>query len=148
MTPLMNAFACLLALALAQFFWHRPIRFFKEAFVIVGSLLLFGVYTFLAGDMSDPAMESYPLRMISLALCVSTTALPNKRRRYLLMAQVLWLWVEFFGGISLYYRGIEMPWTRLLAIAVSVFGSTFLSRISQGMEFALMAYWIAVWVFF
>jgi hypothetical protein len=41
-----------------------------------------------------------------------------------------------------------MPWTRLLAIAVSVFGSTFLSRISQGMEFALMAYWIAVWVFF
>ena len=44
--------------------------------------------------------------------------------------------------------GVDMPWTRLLAIAVSVFGSTFLSRISQGMEFALMAYWIAVWVFF
>ena len=38
--------------------------------------------------------------------------------------------------------------TRIIAIAVSVFGSTFLSRISQGMEFALMAYWIAVWVFF
>lgn len=148
MTPLMNAVACLLALALAQFFWRRPIRLFKEAFVIVDSLLLFGAYTFLAGDMRDPAMESYPLRMISLALCVSTTALPNKRRRFLIMAQVMWLWVELFGGISLYYRGFDMPWTRIIALCVSVFGSTFLSKISQGMEFALMAYWIAVWVFF
>ena len=148
MTPLMNAFACLLALAMAQFLWHRPIRLFKEAFFLFLALVVFCIYAFFAGDMADPAMESYPFRMLSFALCFSTTALPNKRRRYLLMAQVMWLWVEFFGGISLYYHGVDMPWTRLLAIGVSVFGSTFLSRISQGMEFALMAYWIAVWVFF
>ena len=148
MTPFMNAVACLLALGAAQFFWRRPIRLFKEAFVLVAALVLFCVYAYFAGETSDPSMESYPFRMLSLALCFSTTALPNKRRRYLLMAQVMWLWVEFFGGISLFYRGIEMPWTRIIAIAVSVFGSTFLARISQGMEFALMAYWIAVWVLF
>ena len=148
MTPFMNAVACLLALGVAQFFWRRPIRLFKEAFVLVFALALFCVYAYFAGETSDPSMESFPFRMLSLALCFSTTALPNKRRRYLLMAQVMWLWIEIFGGISLFYRGVEMPWTRIIAISVSVFGSTFLSRISQGMEFALMAYWIAVWVFF
>ena len=148
MTPFMNAVACLLALGVAQFFWRRPIRLFKEAFVLVFALALFCVYAYFAGETSDPSMESYPFRMLSLALCFLTTALPNKRRRYLLMAQVMWLWIEIFGGISLFYRGVEMPWTRIIAISVSVFGSTFLSRISQGMEFALMAYWIAVWVFF
>lgn len=148
MTPLMNAFACLLSLAMAQFLWHKPIRLFKEAFFLLLALVVFGFYAFFAGDTSQPTMESYPFRMLALCLCFSTTALPNKRRRYLLMAQVMWLWIEFFGGISLYYHGTEMPWTRILAICVSVFGSTFLSRISQGMEFALMAYWIAVWVFF
>ena len=139
MIPLMNAFACLLSLAMAQFLWHKPIRLFKAAFFLLLALVVFG---------SQPDMESYPFRMLALCLCFSTTALPNKRRRYLLMAQVMWLWIEFFGGISLYYHGVDMPWTRILAICVSVFGSTFLSRISQGMEFALMAYWIAVWVFF
>ena len=115
MIPLMNAVACLLALAMAQFFWRRPIRLFKEAFFLLAAVVVFCVYAYFSGDMNDPAMESYPFRMFALALCFSTTALPVKR---------------------------------LLAIAVSVFGSTFLSRISQGMEFALMAYWIAVWVFF
>ena len=148
MTPLMNAVACLLSLAMAQFLWHRPIKLFKEAFFLFLALVVFCIYAFFAGDVSQPVMESYPFRMLALCLCFSTTALPNMRRRYLLMAQVMWLWIEFFGGISLFYRGVEMPWTRIIAICVSVFGSTFLSRISQGMEFALMAYWIAVWVFF
>lgn len=148
MTPFMNAVACLLALAVAQFFWRRPIRLFKEAFSIIVALALFCTYTFFAGDMGEPAMESYPFRMISLALCFSTTALPNKRRRYLVMAQVLWFWVEFFGAISLYYHGVDFPWTRIIAIGGVCFCSTFLSRISYEMEFALMAYWIAIWVFF
>ena len=148
MIPLLNAVACLLALAMAQFFWRRPIRLFKEAFFLLAAVVVFCVYAYFSGDMNDPAMDSYPFRMFALALCFSTTALPVKRRRYLLMAQVMWFWVEFFGSVSLFYHGFDMPWTRLLAISVSVFGSTFLSRISQGMEFALMAYWIAVWVFF
>lgn len=148
MIPLMNAFACLLALAVTVFYWRSPLRIFKETAIIVGSLALFCVYSYFAGDMTDPQMQHYPFRMLALALCFSTTALPNKRRRYLLIAEVMWLWIEFFGGIALYYQGVDMPWTRILALSVSVLGSTFLSRISHEMEFALMAYWIAVWVFF
>ena len=127
MIPLMNAFACLLALAVTVFYWRSPLRIFKETAIIVGSLALFCVYSYFAGDMTDPQMQHYPFRMLALALCFSTTALPNKRRRY---------------------QGVDMPWTRILALSVSVLGSTFLSRISHEMEFALMAYWIAVWVFF
>lgn len=148
MTPLMNALACLLSLASAAFFWRAPLRLFKETLVILAALLVFGLFSFLAGDMTQPQMESYPFRMLALALCFSTTSLPNKRRRYLLLAQVLWLWIEFFGGISLAYRGFEMPWTRVLALSVGAVGGSMLSRIGHEMEFALMAFWIAVWVFF
>ena len=148
MTPFMNAVACLLALGAAQFFWRRPIRLFKEAFALVAALVLFCVYAYFAGETSDPSMESYPFRMLSLALCFSTTALPNKRRRYLLMAQVMWLWVEFFGGLTFVYHGLDMPWTRIVAIGAGAFGGAFLSHIGREMEFLLMVYWIAVWMFF
>ena len=43
MTPFMNAVACLLSLGVAQFFWRRPIRLFKEAFALVAALVLFCV---------------------------------------------------------------------------------------------------------
>lgn len=148
MTALSNAVACLLALAVTVFYWRSPLKLFKETLIILLSLALFCVYTYFAGDSLTGQMEHYPFRMLALALCFSTTALPKKRRRYLVMAQVLWLWVEFFGALSLYYRGIDVPWTRLVAISGVCFGSTFLSRISHEMEFVLMAYWIAIWVFF
>ena len=97
---------------------------------------------------TDPALEHYPFRMLALCLCLSTASLPLYRRRYLVLAQVLWLWIELFGGIALYYRGFDVAWTRIAAVAGLAFGSTFLSRISREMEFCLMVLWLAVWVFF
>lgn len=148
MTAFPNAIACLLALSVTVFYWRTPLKLFKEVLVILLSLALFCFYTYFAGETLSPQMEHYPFRMLALALCFSTTALPNKRRRYLVMAQILWLWVEFFGALSLSYRGIDVPWTRIVAIGGVGFCSTFLSRISHEMEFVLMAYWIAIWVFF
>jgi len=152
MTPLMNALACLLSVGFAMFLWHRSkdgrLHILRECSLLTGFLLVAGTYTFFAGDMMDPSMEHYPFRMLGLCLCCSTAGLPIKRRRYLVLAQVFWLWVELFGGISLFYHGVDVPWTRVAAIACMAVCSTFLSRISREMEFCLMVFWIAVWIFF
>ncbi|WP_407442894.1 hypothetical protein [Fibrobacter sp.] len=148
MTPLMNALACLLALASARFLWRDKVSMLKESLILLGFLLISCFYTYFAADMSLVQMEHYPFRMLALFLCFSTTELPRKRRRYLVLAQTAWLWVEFFAGISLFYRGLDMPWIRITAIAGIAFGSSFLSRINREMEFCLMVFWIAIWVFF
>lgn len=151
MTPLLNAFACLLALGCALFLWREKSSLYRNGALLAGFLLLFGVFTYFgAADslVTDPSLEHYPFRMLALCLCFSTTSLPLYRRRYLVLAQVLWLWIELFGGIALYYRGFDVAWTRIAAIAGLALGSTFLSRISREMEFCLMVLWLAVWVFF
>ncbi|MCF0215847.1 MAG: hypothetical protein HUK21_05190 [Fibrobacteraceae bacterium] len=106
------------------------------------------MYSALAFDLASPMVENYPFRMLALCFCFSTTSLNHKRRRYLVMAQCFWLWVELFGGISLFYRGIDISWTRIAAIGVGCVCSTFLSNISKEMEFCLMVYWIAIWIMF
>lgn len=148
MTPLMNALSCLLALCSAVFLWENRKSVLKESISIAVFLVLAEVYMYFSGNLADVTMEHYPLRMLALCLCFSATGLPQKRRRYLVLFQLLWLWVELFGGIALFYRGFDIPWTRILAIAGLAFGSTFLSRITREMEFCLMVYWIAIWVFF
>lgn len=148
MTPLANALACLLALACARFLWRPKISLLKESLTILAFALVSCFYTYMACDMDLMQTEFYPFRMMALFLCFSTTELPHKRRRFLVLAQTAWLWIEFFGGISLFYRGLEMPWIRIAAIAGVAFGSSFLSRINREMEFCLMVFWIAIWAFF
>lgn len=148
MNALTNSMACLLALGFAMFLWRGKISLLKETLLILSFLMVSELFTFFAGDLSNPGLEHYPLRMLALCLCCSTTGLPVKRRRYLVLAQVLWLWIELFGGISLSYRGFDMPWTRIIAIAGMASCSTLLTRISREMEFCLMVFWIAIWMFF
>ena len=42
----------------------------------------------------------------------------------------------------------DIAWTRILALLSMSLCSTFLSKISKEMEFCLMVFWLAVWVFF
>ncbi len=153
MTPLANALACLIALGCALFLWRKGSSPYRNGALLAGFLLLFGVFTYFGGEMFDArsinlSLEMYPFRMMALCLCLSTTSLALYRRRYLVLAQALWFWVELFGGIALFYRGLDVAWTRILAIFWMGFCSTFLSKISKEMEFCLMVFWLAVWVFF
>lgn len=153
MIPLVNALACLIALGCASFLWKKGSSPYRNGALLAGSLLLFSVFTYFGGEMfdarvADPMLEHYPFRMMALCLCLSTTSLTLYRRRYLVLAQALWFWVELFGGIALFYRGFDIAWMRILAILGMTFCSTFLSKISKEMEFCLMVFWIAVWVFF
>lgn len=152
MTPFVNALACLLCLASAMFLWRYKSSFYRNSLLLVGFMIIFGVFTFFGGEMfeagSMPMLEHYPFKMLALSLCFSTTSLAVRRRRYMVLAQVFWLWIELFGGISLFYRGFDIAWTRIIAIAGIAFFSSLLSKISKEMEFCLMVFWIAVWIFF
>jgi len=148
MTPLMSSLACVMALAQAFFLWRGKISLLKEGLLLFGFFVISCVFTLLVGSPNDQQIEHYPLQMLALCLCFSTTSLPRYRRRYLVMAQALWFWVVLFGGISLAYRGIEFPWARALAILALCCCSTLLSRISKEMEFCLMVFWIAIWILF
>ncbi|MCF0224871.1 MAG: hypothetical protein HUK20_11440 [Fibrobacter sp.] len=152
MTPLFNALACLLTLACAQFFWRKQSSLLYNAIWMVGSLALFCLFSYLANDLENGRMalsvENYPFRMLAIALCFSTTTLRLNRRRYLVLAQSFWLWIEIFGAISLAYRGVDPLWVRVAAILGLAALSNNLQRISKEMEFCLMVYWIAIWIFF
>ncbi|SHK51762.1 hypothetical protein SAMN05720487_102139 [Fibrobacter sp. UWT2] len=149
MTALANSLSCLIALGCASFLWRKGSSPYRNGALLAGFLVLFSLFTYFAGDISvDPTLEHYPFRMLALCLCLSTTSLPLYRRRYLVLAQSLWCWIELFGGIALYYRGIDIAWTRILAVLGMTLCSTFLSKISKEMEFCLMVFWLAVWVFF
>lgn len=149
MTALANSLSCLIALGCASFLWRKGSSPYRNGALLAGFLVLFSLFTYFAGDISvDPTLEHYPFRMLALCLCLSTTSLPLYRRRYLVLAQSLWCWIELFGGIALYYRGIDIAWTRILAVLGMTLYSTFLSKISKEMEFCLMVFWLAVWVFF
>ena len=153
MTPLANALSCLIALGCASFLWRKKTSPYRNGGLLAGFLLLFCVFTYFAGEPFDartvpPALEHYPFRMMALCLCLSTTSLPFYRRRYLVLAQALWYWIELFGGISLYYRGFDIAWTRIAALLCMTLCSTFLSKISKEMEFCLIVLWLAIWVFF
>ena len=149
MTALANSLSCLIALGCASFLWRKGSSPYRNGALLAGFLVLFCLFTYFAGDLSvDPTLEHYPFRMLALCLCLSTTSLPLYRRRYLVLAQSLWCWIELFGGISLYYHGIDIAWTRIAALLSMTLCSTFLSKISKEMEFCLMVFWLAVWVFF
>jgi len=149
MTALANSLSCLIALGCASFLWRKGSSPYRNGALLAGFLVLFCLFTYFAGDISvDSTLEHYPFRMLALCLCLSTMSLSLYRRRYLVLAQALWCWIELFGGIALYYRGFDIAWTRILALLSMSLCSTFLSKISKEMEFCLMVFWLAVWVFF
>ena len=148
MDAILNALSCLMALGTSMFLWRKPLNIHKEAGILTLFLVVFCLFSYFTMEASDLTQEHMPFRMLALCLCFSTTSLTSHKTRYLVLVQILWLWVEFFGGLTFVYRGLEMPWTRIIAIGSGALGGVFLSHISREMEFMLMVYWIAIWMFF
>ena len=142
-----NAVACLLCLLFA-FNLCRVRGIFHIALMIFIVVMTSGVYTLFAGNFSNPALEYYPIRMVALTFCVFTTELRENRRRFMVLAQAFWLWIELVGAVSLYQMGLEAPWLRLAAIAEIGLGCCFMVHISKEIEFGLIVLWMAVWMFF
>ena len=106
------------------------------------------LYTAYVGNLAIPTLENYPFRMVALTFCVFTTRLRENRRRFMVLAQTFWLWVELVGCVSLLQAGEETPWIRLAAIAEIALGCCFMAKISREIEFGLIVLWMAVWMFF
>lgn len=143
MNAMLNSLGCLLALGCAYYLWRPASGLYKNAVVLACSLAIFVLFSTFTAEGSF-----YPMRLLALSLCFSTTSLTRHRRRYLVLAQMFWFWVELFGCLMLYGDGSDFAWTRLCAILGIFASSTFLSKISREMEFCLMVFWIAVWIFF
>lgn len=147
MSMFANAVACLLCLIFAAFLWKMK-GMLRITLVMLLIVLTCCLYTAFAGNLLNPALENYPFRMLALALCVFTTGLRENRRRFMVLAQTFWLWVELVGNVSLFQAGTEAPWIRLAAIAEIALGCSFMARISREIEFGLIVLWMAVWMFF
>jgi hypothetical protein len=142
-----NAVACLLCLFFSAFLWNQKgmLRVTLVMFFVVMTSCL---YTAFVGNLAVPTLESYPFRMFALTMCVFTTGLRENRRRFMVLAQTFWLWVELVSNLSLMQTGADAPWLRLAAIAEIGLGCCFMVRISKGIEFGLIVLWMAVWMFF
>ena len=144
MSTFANAVACLLCLIFAAFLWKMK-GMLRVTLVMFFVVMISCLYTAFAGDLAVSAMENYPFRMVALTFCVFTTGLRENRRRFMVLAQTFWLWVELVGNVSLSQAGLEAPWIRLAGIAL---GCSFMARISREIEFGLIVLWMAVWMFF
>ncbi len=142
-----NAVASLLCLLFTAFLWNQKgmLRVTLVMFFVVMTSCL---YTAFVGNLAVPTLESYPFRMFALTMCVFTTGLRENRRRFMVLAQTFWLWVELVSNLSLMQTGADAPWLRLAAIAEIGLGCCFMVRISKGIEFGLIVLWMAVWMFF
>ena len=147
MSMFANAVACLLCLIFAAFLWKMK-GMHRVTLVMLLVVTTSVLYTAFVGNFADSSLENYPFRMVALALCVFTTGLRKNRRRYMVLAQTFWLWVELVGAVSLAQIGEPAPWFRLVAIAGIGLGCCFMARISREIEFGLIVLWMAVWMFF
>jgi len=111
-------------------------------------MMTYCFYSAYVGNTTNAELENYPFRMLALTLCVFTTGLRESRRRFMVLAQIFWLWVELVGAVSIFQIGEEVPWFRLVAIAEIGIGCSFMARISREIEFGLIVLWMAVWMFF
>ena len=147
MSMFANAVACLLCLFFAAFLWQQKgmLHVSLMMFVVVMTICL---YTAFVGNFAVPTLENYPFRMFALTMCFFTTGLRENRRRFMVLAQTFWLWVELVGNVSLLQTGMDAPWLRLAAIAEIGLGCCFMVRISREIEFGLIVLWMAVWMFF
>ncbi len=147
MSMFANAVACLLCLVFAALLWKMKgmFRVTLMMFLVVMTSCLFCAFV---GNLAISSMENYPFRMVALTFCVFTTGLRENRRRFMVLAQTFWLWLELVGNVSLYQMGEDAPWIRLAAIAEIALGCCFMARISREIEFGLMVLWMAVWMFF
>ena len=147
MSMFANAMACLLCLTFAFILWKVK-GLVGFALMMFFSVMTCVLYTSFVGNLLLPELQCYPFRMVALTFCVYTTGLQENRRRYMVLAQTFWLWVELLGAVSLLQAGEVAPWFRLAAIASIGLGCCFMARISREIEFGLIVLWMAVWMFF
>ena len=138
--------AALLSIAVSPFLFRGKMPFPMRGAILFLVLFLFEIFVWLAFSKEYPHYEILPFRMFALCLCFSTLFLSERSRFFGVLATVLWLWVDFFGMLSLSYRGVEFRAIPLLFIAVSFL--PFLEKSPRReIRFLTAVLWAFAWTF-
>lgn len=148
MTSLMNALACLFALLPSSFLWSTPRSLIRQGILLALILCSFMLFTFLVGDMNDPMIEFYPLKMWALCLCVSTLTLSKKKVFFMSLAQFFWLWIVFFGSLSLSYRGESVNYLSMILLLGGILFVQLFNQKQNDFSLGILIYWVGIWMLF
>ena len=134
-------FAMIPAPFLFQWKMSVPLRGALIAILLLGDEL----FTFLASSPAYPHYELLPFQMLSLTLCVSTLFLERRRRFFAALATGLWLWIDFFGMLSLSYRGTEFRALPLAILTLAFIPIFLMNPYRRESRFVLAVVWAAAW---
>ncbi|HOG68315.1 MAG TPA: hypothetical protein PLT31_08345 [Fibrobacteraceae bacterium] len=148
MTPIMNSLACLFALLPSYFLWSSSRSIARQGVLLALVLCSFMIFTFLVGDMESPLMEFYPLKMWAFCLCVSTLTLTKKQVFFMSLAQGFWLWILFFGSLSLAYRGETVSYLSMILLLAGILFVQFFKNKPKEISLGILIYWVGIWMLF
>jgi len=146
MTSFAYMLAALFAMIPAPFLFKAPMRVPLRGAAIAIVLLVDEVFVWLVSSPEYPHYELLPFQMLALMLCVSTLFLGRRRRLYASLATVLWLWIDFFGMLSLSYRGVPFQWLPFAVLPLAFLPIFFMHPYKKESRFFLAVIWTAAWI--
>ncbi len=111
-------------------------------------LLADELFVFLVFSPEFHRYDILPFRMFALALCFSTLFLSRKRRFFESLATILWIWIDFFGMLSLSYRGIDMNFWPFCLLTLAFLPIFKMHPYKRETRFLLAVIWMVAWMLF
>ena len=138
--------SALFAMAFSPFLFRRKMSIPLRGAFLAMVLLADEFFVWFAFSPLYPHREIQPFRMFALSLCFSTLFLENRARLFGVLSTILWLWIDFFGMLSLSYRGVDFRPLPLAIISLSLFPLLLPFR-SREMCFVQAVFWVFAWMF-
>ena len=139
--------AALFAMIPAPFLFRGKLPLELRGASIAMVLLAAEFFIYFVASPTYPQYEILPFRMLALTLCISSLFLEMRRRLFGILASFLWMWIEFFGMLSLSYRGEEFHPATLIILASTFLPIYFLHPYKRESRFILAVLWVAAWIF-
>lgn len=146
MTSLAYMLAALFAMIPSPFLFKDPMRLPLRGAAIAIVLLVDELFVWLVSSPEYPHYELLPFQMLALMLCVSTLFLGRRRRLFASLATVLWMWIDFFGMLSLSYRGVPFQWLPFVVFLLAFLPIFFMHPYKKESRFFLAVIWAAAWM--
>ncbi len=138
--------SALFAIAFSPFLFRGKMSIPLRGAFLTMVLLLDELFVWFAFSAEYPYLETMPFRMLALSLCFSTFFLENRHRFFGVLSTALWLWIDFFGMLSLSYRGEDFRAQSLAAVAISLL-PFFFGYQKREMRFVQAVFWVFAWTF-
>ena len=146
MTSFAYMLTALIAMLPAPFFFKTPMRVPFRAVLSGFCLLLDELFVCLLSSPAYPHYELLPFQMLALSLCISTLFLGKRRRLFASLATILWIWIDFFGMLSLSYRGVDFLWMPFVVLPLAFYPIFFMHPYKKETRFCLAVIWAAAWI--